>query len=123
MQSLACTNILVTKGASIDGSSFLVYTNDGEWLYRLDRTPAKDHAPGDSIHFGSRSGVKGKIAQVPHTYAVIGFQMNEHQVSIGETTFTGREELWNKSKCLLLPLYRGIVLVGVWSWQLPVIPS
>jgi len=96
----SCTNFIVTPGASADGSAFLVYTNDGEWLYRLDQTPAKDHQPGDSLTFTSRFGAKGQIHQIPHTYAVIGFQMNEHQVAIGETTFTGREELWNKSKCL-----------------------
>ncbi len=98
---LSCTNILVTPGASKDGSAFLVYTNDGEWLYQLTKTPAKDHKPGDSISFpGGKNGLPGKIHQVAHTYAVIGFQMNEHQLAIGETTFTGREELWNHSKFL-----------------------
>jgi len=97
----SCTNLLVTPGASRDGSAFLVYTNDGEWLYQLTNTPAKDHKPGDSIAFPAGSkGKPGKIHQVPHTYAVIGFQMNEHQLAIGETTFTGREELWNHTKFL-----------------------
>ncbi|MFP4469668.1 MAG: dipeptidase [Bacteroidales bacterium] len=101
LHSFACTNLIVTKGASADGSSFLVYTNDGEWLYRLNNTPARDHLPGDSLTFRSgRNNVEGKIHQVPHTYAVIGFQMNEHQLAVGETTFTGREELWNHSKFL-----------------------
>lgn len=96
-----CTNLIVTKGASTDGSAFLVYTNDGEWLYRLSNKPAADHAPGDSLTFRSgRNNVEGKIHQVPHTYAVVGFQMNEHQLAVGETTFTGREELWNRSKYL-----------------------
>ena len=96
-----CTNLLVTKGASTDGSAFLVYTNDGEWLYRLNNKPAADHAPTDSLTFKSgRNNVEGKIHQVPHTYAVVGFQMNEHQLAVGETTFTGREELWNRSKYL-----------------------
>lgn len=96
-----CTNLIVTKGASSDGSSFLVYTNDGEWLYRLSNKPAQDHQPGDSLTFRSgRNNVEGKIHQVPHTYAVIGFQMNEHQLAVGETTFTGREELWNHTKFL-----------------------
>ena len=86
-----CTNLLVTKGASKDGSAFLVYTNDGEWLYRLSNKPAADHLPGDSISYRSgRNQVEGKIHQVAHTYAVIGFQMNEHQLAVGETTFTGR---------------------------------
>lgn len=95
-----CTNLIVTKGASKDSSTYLVYTNDGEWLYHLDKTPAKDHKPGDSLEFRSRSGAIGKIHQVPHTFAVLGFQMNELQLAIGETTFVGREELWNKSKYL-----------------------
>ncbi len=96
-----CTNLIVTKGASADGSAFLVYTNDGEWLYRLSNKPAADHQPGDSLTFRSgRNNVEGKIHQVSHTYAVIGFQMNEHQLAIGETTFTGREELWNHTKYL-----------------------
>jgi dipeptidase len=96
-----CTNLIVTKGASTDGSAFLVYTNDGEWLYRLSNKPAADHQPGDSLTFRSgRNNVEGKIHQVSHTYAVIGFQMNEHQLAIGETTFTGREELWNHTKYL-----------------------
>ena len=75
--SYSCTNYLVTKGASKDGSTFLVYTNDGEWLYKPGITSAKDHNEGDSLSFGSRSGVKGKIPQISHTYAVLGFQMNE----------------------------------------------
>jgi len=96
-----CTNLIVTKGASADGSAFLVYTNDGEWLYQLTNKPAEDHQPGDSLTFRSgRNQVEGKIHQVPHTYAVLGFQMNEHQLAVGETTFTGREELWNHSKYL-----------------------
>ncbi len=96
-----CTNLIVTKGASADGSAFLVYTNDGEWLYQLGNQPAADHQPGDSISYKSgRNQVEGKIHQVSHTYAVIGFQMNEHQLAVGETTFTGRGELWNHSKYL-----------------------
>jgi len=96
-----CTNLIVTKGASADGSAFLVYTNDGEWLYQLTNKPPADHQPGDSLEFpAGKNGKPGKISQVPHTFAVIGFQMNEHQLAVGETTFTGREELWNHSKYL-----------------------
>ncbi len=91
-----CTNILVTKGASENGSTFLYYSNDGEWLYHLNTTPAADYAAGDSLTYTSMSGIEYKIAQVPHTYAIVGFQMNEHQLAIGETTFMGREELWDK---------------------------
>lgn len=91
----ACTNLLVTKGASATGSSYILYTNDGEWLYHLQKYPAKDYPKGESLQIGN-----GTIKQVKHTYARLGFHMNEHQVSIGETTFTGREELWSKNNFL-----------------------
>src|SRR6056297_546426 len=91
---MACTNFLVTKGASKDGSVMIVYTCDGEFHPHLRITPAADHEPGEMIEISSWSkDVSGKISQVPHTYAIVGPHMNEHQVSIGETTFGGREEL------------------------------
>ena len=86
----ACTNLLVTPGASKDGSAMLVYLNDGEWIQQLQKYPAADHLPGELLKVGN-----GEVAQPGHTYGRIGFQMNEKQVAIGETTFTGREELWN----------------------------
>lgn len=88
--AFSCTNILVTPGASKDGSAMIVYLNDGEWIQHLQKVPAADHATGEWLQVGN-----GKILQAPHTYGRIGFQMNEKQVAIGETTFTGREELWN----------------------------
>lgn len=91
----SCTNILVSPGASKDGSAIIVYLNDGEWIQQLQKNPAADHVPGEWLKVGS-----GKVLQVPHTYGRIGFQMNEKQVAIGETTFTGREELWNHN-CFL----------------------
>ncbi|MAZ93560.1 MAG: C69 family dipeptidase [Bacteroidales bacterium] len=96
----SCTNILVTKGASVDSATYLVYLNDGEWLYNLNQTPAKNHSKGDSLVYTSMTGIKSRVHQVSHTYAIIGFQMNEHQLAIGETTFLGREELWDKNKPL-----------------------
>ena len=99
--ALACTNIILTKGASKDGSVFLAYTNDAEYIYHLKKQPARDYAPGEMMEFHSwRSDVTGQIPQAKHTYELIGFHMNEHQVAVGETTFTGREELWNHSKFL-----------------------
>jgi len=91
----ACTNLLVTKGASTTGSSYILYTNDGEWLYHLHKYPAMDYKKGEFLKFGN-----GQIAQVEHTYARIGFQMNEFQLTIAETTFTGREELWSHKNIL-----------------------
>jgi len=91
----ACTNLLVTKGASADGSVMITYTCDAEFHPTLEYSPAADHPDGDSIEITDWSGkVRGKIAQVAHTYAVVDL-MNEHQLAISETTFGGREELRN----------------------------
>jgi dipeptidase len=99
---LACTNIVVTKGASSNNSNMIVYTCDGEFHPRLKILDAADHEAGDSLNiYNYWGGVVGKIAQVPHTYKVLGYHnMNEHQVAMGETTFGGREELENKDKFL-----------------------
>jgi dipeptidase len=89
----ACTNILVTRGASKDGSVMITYSCDGEFVPHPRIIPAADHAPGDSLSF--RLGDKVvKIPQPAHTYKVVAL-MNEHQLVIGETTFSGREELIN----------------------------
>lgn len=91
----ACTSMLVTKGASHDGSVMITYTCDGEFHPTLEYTPAADHPAGDSVELVDWGGkLRGKIPQVPHTCAVVGL-MNEHQLAIGETTFDGREELRN----------------------------
>lgn len=60
-QSIACTNILVSRGASTDSSTFLVYTNDGEWLYHLNQTPAADNDISYSLTYKSMSGKSFKI--------------------------------------------------------------
>ena len=93
--SFACTNLLVTKGASADGSVVICYTCDGEFHPILRYTPAADYEPGDSLEITDWSGkVRGTIDQVRHTYAKVRL-INEHQLAIGETTFEGREELRN----------------------------
>jgi dipeptidase len=91
--AVACTNLLVTRGASADGSVIITYTCDGEFHPHLRRTPAADYGPEDVYEIKDWSGnVRGRIPQVPHTYAVVGL-MNEHQLAIAETTFDGRKEL------------------------------
>lgn len=93
VSSEACTNLLVTRGASIDSTVMITYTCDGEFHPHLGYLPAADHQPGDSLPIESWGGVSlGWIKQVPHTYAVVGM-MNEHQLAISETTFDGRPEL------------------------------
>jgi len=91
----ACTNILVTKGASADGSTMITYAADSHTRYgQLYFLPAADYPAGatvDILDYGNGAYL-GKVRQVAHTYSVVGF-MNEHQVSMGETTFGGRPEL------------------------------
>jgi len=85
--STACTNLLVTKGASQDSSVMITYTCDGEFHPHLNLEPAADYEPGDSLKIEDwRGKVHGWIKQVPHTYAVLDM-MNEHQLAISETTF------------------------------------
>ena len=91
----ACTNFLITKGASADGSTMITYSADSHELYGdLSYLPAADYAPGTmrDIYEWDTGKFLGRIPQVAHTYSVVGL-MNEHQVSIGETTWGGREEL------------------------------
>lgn len=91
----ACTNFLVGKAASLDGSTFISYNADSYFLFgALYRYPAATYPAGSmlDIHDWDTGKFLGKIKQVEKTYSVIG-NMNEHQVSIGETTFGGREEL------------------------------
>ncbi len=94
-QVKACTSLLVTKGASEDGSTMITYTCDAEFHPHLEYFPAAHYEPGDSLEIADWHGnVRGKIKQVRHTYAVVGM-MNQHQLTISETTFEGREELRN----------------------------
>jgi dipeptidase len=91
----ACTSVLVSRGASADGSVMTSYLYDvAGFVQPLHFYPGGTYEPGDSLDvFGFRDGeFLGRIAQVPQTYRVIG-NMNEHQVAMGETTFTGRSEL------------------------------
>ena len=89
----ACTNFIVTKGASVKGSTMITYAADSHQLYgELYYWPAKDYPQGtmlDVIEWDTRRYM-GKISQVAHTYSVVG-NMNEHQLAIGETTYGGLE--------------------------------
>ena len=94
-QLTACTNYLVTKGASVDGSTMISYAADSHLLYgELYYWPAGEHAEGTMMDVYEWDTGKwlGKIKQAAKTYNVVG-NMNENQVAIGETTYGGREEL------------------------------
>jgi dipeptidase len=91
----ACTNFLITKGASKDGSVMITYSADSHTLYgELYYWPAKNWPTGTMVDVYSWDSGKylGKIPQKAHTYSVVG-NMNQHQLSIGETTFGGRPGL------------------------------
>jgi len=91
----ACTNYLISKGASVDGSTMITYAADSHELYgELYYYPAADYPKGAmrDVHEWDTGKYLGQIKEVRHTYAVIG-NMNEHQVGIGETTYGGRSEL------------------------------
>jgi dipeptidase len=91
----ACTNILVTKGASADSSTMITYAADSHELYgELYLTPPGLHAEGAmrDIFEWDTGKFLGRIRQAPVTYSVVG-NINEYQVAVGETTYGGREEL------------------------------
>jgi len=91
----ACTNLIVTKRASADGSVMITYTCDGEFHPRLRYEPPVDYTPDAQYEIKDWGGnIRGVIKQVDHTYRVVQL-INEHQVVIGETTFGGRSELEN----------------------------
>ena len=93
--TMACTNFIVTKGASKDGSCFITYAADSHSLYgELYYRPAKDYPAGtmmDVIEWDTGK-LLGQIPQVAHTYSVVG-NMNEWQLAIGETTYGGIKQL------------------------------
>jgi len=95
--SKACTNFLVTKGASKNGSVMITYSADSHVLYgELYYWPSRDYPIGSmmDVYEWDTNKLKGRIKQVVHTYSVTG-NMNEHQVAIGETTYGGVESMVN----------------------------
>lgn len=93
----ACTNFLITKGATRDGSTMITYSADSHVLFgELYYWPEMDYKPGtmQDIYEWDTGKFLGRIEQAPYTYSVVG-NMNRFQVAIGETTYGGREELHN----------------------------
>jgi dipeptidase len=91
----ACTNFIVGKKASADGSVLVSYSADSYGMFgELYHYPAAKHAKGAmrDIYEWDTGKYLGQIKEASETYNVIG-NMNEFQVTIGETTFGGREEL------------------------------
>ena len=91
----ACTNFVVGKKASVDGSVFVTYNADSYGAFMpLYHYLAARHQPGDmrKVFEWDTNKYLGEIAEAAETYNVIG-NSNEWQVTIGETTFGGREEM------------------------------
>ena len=91
----ACTNFIVTKGASTDGSVMVTYAADSHALYgALYHTPGGKHKSGAMlpVYEWDTGRYLTDIPQVKETWSTIG-NMNEHSLIIGETTYGGRPEL------------------------------
>lgn len=95
IESVACTNIIITRGASADGSTMVSYSADSHVLYgELYHWKASTHKEGSTLEVREwdTNCLLGNIPQVSQTYNVIG-NMNEFGLTIAETTFGGRKEL------------------------------
>lgn len=102
-----CTSVLVTKGASVDGSVMTTHSCDGNYEFRIHLIPAKRHSPGTMrpVYKGGGRGrekgearIVGEIPEVEQTFARYDAAypfMNEKQLAIGETTIGGKRELYN----------------------------
>ncbi|MDR1021661.1 MAG: C69 family dipeptidase [Prevotellaceae bacterium] len=94
-QAFACTNFIVTRGASKSGSCLVSYSADSHVLYgELYHYPAATHEKGAmrKVYEWDSKKFLGEIPEAETTYNVVG-NMNEHALAIGETTFGGRHEL------------------------------
>ena len=95
IESSACTNLIVGKKASVDGSVLVSYNADDYGMFgHLCHYPAGTHMKGEmrKIFDWDTGEYHGEIPEAPVTYNVIG-NINEFQLSIGETTYGGREEM------------------------------
>jgi dipeptidase len=90
----ACTSILVSRGASTDGSVMITYSADAPFMPRLLHSPGGVHAKDATVEVKGWEDrqVRGRVPQAAKTWNVVGL-INENQVSISETTTGGRGEL------------------------------
>lgn len=126
--SSACTSLLVSKGASTDGSVMITYTADSAGFYpRLEIFPATDYPEGAVIVVpATKDRPVGQIRQVRQTYQMLGVVwdedtshgdhwtrqgcINEYQLAIAETTFGGRKELVNPQGLINYPMLMTLTL-------------
>ena len=95
--ALACTNFIVTKGASTDGSVMVTYAADSHQLYGAlyKHNGGKQKSKMLAVNEWDTGRYLGLIEQIPMTYSTVG-NMNEHSLIITETTYGGRHELEDK---------------------------
>ena len=121
----ACTSIMVGKKASADGSVMTSHTCDSKYRTWMQSVPPKDY-PNDTVmsvyegrmhteYPGSLDGMKekGKIPQARHTYRFLDTAypcLNEKQLAIGETTYTGLDTMVNKDGMFMIEELERIVL-------------
>ena len=96
--AFACTNFIVTKGASTDGSVMVTYAADSHQLYGAlyKHNGGKQKSKMLAVNEWDTGRYLGLIEQIPVTYSTVG-NMNEHSLIITETTYGGRHELEDKS--------------------------
>ena len=97
----ACTSIMVSAGASTDGSVMITYSADAAFLPKLLFHKGGEHEAGELVDLMAweNDQVRGQVRQVAETYSVVGL-MNDHQLALGETTTGGRRELRNRDGLL-----------------------
>ncbi len=120
-----CTSIMVGCKASDDGSVITSHTCDGKYRTWVTMEPAQDHKAGTmhkvykgSMHTSSAKGMEGvtlagEIPEVPHTYAYMNTAypcLNEKQLAIGESTFSGPDTLVNEKAMFLVEELERIAL-------------
>lgn len=98
-----CTNLIISRGASMDHSVMITYAADSHTRYgAIAFYPAADHKPGDlcEVFHYENGKLLGAIPEVAHTFSVVQF-MNEYQVAIGETTWGGLDSLSSQPAAIL----------------------
>ena len=107
-----CTNLIVGKDASTDGSVMCTYSADDYGMFQnLCHYPAARHPKGTmrQVYDWDTNAYNGQIPESPVTYNVIG-NINEYQVTIAETTFGGREEMVDSTGTLD---YGSLIYIGL----------
>ena len=110
--TFACTNLIVGKNASADGSTIVSYSADSYGLFgELYHYPAATYPKGTmlKVYEWDTGKYLGEIEQARQTYNVVG-NMNEYQVTIGETTFGGRPELTDSTGIID---YGSLIYIGL----------